>query len=69
MAYSQKEIEWLHDNAYMPDWCYYQQNRKSAQENYIIQTQKFKNGLIGRRKVEEQVSEAVEKILDDLFRT
>jgi len=28
-------IEWYHDNGYMPDWAYYQQNGKSAQENYI----------------------------------
>ena len=79
MAFNKEQIEYLHDIGKMPDWVYYQQNGKSAQENYIIQKQKFRNQLLERRKqeqlekdiekqVEEQVSEAVEKVLDDLFK-
>lgn len=79
MTYSLEQIEWLHDNGYMTDCAYYQQNGKTAQENYIIQTQKFRNQLLERRKqeqlekdiekqVEEQVNEAVERAIDDLFK-
>ena len=34
MAYTKEQIEWLHDNGLMPDWAYYQQNGKTAQENW-----------------------------------
>ena len=34
MAFSKEEIEYYHNNRLMPDWIYYQQNGKTAQENY-----------------------------------
>ena len=79
MAYSLEQIEWLHDNRYMPDWAYYQQNGKSAQQNYNIQKQKFREQSLERRKleyqqnqvekeIEEQASIAVERIIDNLFK-
>lgn len=34
MAFSKEEIEYYHNNGLMPDWIYYQQNGKTAQENY-----------------------------------
>ena len=39
MAYTLEQIEWLHDNGWMPDWAYYQQNRKDAYQNYAEQRQ------------------------------
>lgn len=79
MAYSIEQIEWLHDNGYMPDWAYYQQNGKSAQQNYSIQKQKLREQSLERRKleyqqnqvekeVEEQVSISIERIIDNLFK-
>lgn len=41
MAYTLEQIEYLHDRGLMPDWVYYQQNGKSAQENYNAQRKKF----------------------------
>lgn len=34
MAFSKEMLEYLHDSGQMPDWAYYQQNGKSASENY-----------------------------------
>ena len=79
MAYTKEQIEYLHDIGKLPDWAYYQQNGKSAQENYITQIQKFRNELLEKQKqqqlekeiekqVEEQVNEAVERAIDDLFK-
>ena len=39
MDYTLEQIEWLHDNGWMPDWAYYQQNRKNAYQNYAEQRQ------------------------------
>lgn len=41
MAYSKEMIERLHDLGWMPDWAYYQQNGRSAQENYEAQKAKI----------------------------
>ena len=41
MAYTKEQIEWLHDNGLMPDWAYYQQNGKTAQENWNGQHRKI----------------------------
>jgi hypothetical protein len=38
MAYTQEQIEWLWRNGKMPDWAYFQQNGKTAQENYVLAT-------------------------------
>lgn len=42
MALSKEQIEYLHDTGKMPDWIYYQQNGKSASENYREQKLKIK---------------------------
>ena len=52
MAYTLEEIEYLHDTGKMPDWIYYQQNGKTAQENYAIQ--KRKQHMEFRRRMEEE---------------
>ena len=41
MAYTLEQIEWLHNNGWMPDWAYYQQNGKSAQANFAEQQGKI----------------------------
>ena len=63
MAYTLKEIEYLHDTGKMPDWIYYQQNGKSATENYI----RIKNEM--RRKWREKLlmQRAEKEDLDEPF--
>ena len=45
MAFSQEMIEKLHREGKMPDWAYYQQNGKSAQENWEEQHRKIMEWL------------------------
>lgn len=78
-----KEIEYLHDIGKMPDWIYYQQNGKTAQENYVIQKQKqqaeFHRRLLERSRqkeaekaieaeIERTAGTAIEKALTELLR-
>ena len=55
MAYTQEQIEWLWRNGKMPDWAYFQQNGKTAQENYVLATERAKQRIIDNynRKQEE----------------
>ena len=62
MAYTLEQIEWLHDNGYMPDWAYYQQNGKSAQDNYNAQHKKMMEQY--RQREAEQRRQAEEKALE-----
>ena len=64
-------IEYYHDRGLMPDWIYYQQNGKSAQENLKMQHNKMREQfLAAQRKKEEEaalekhISELVEKELE-----
>lgn len=59
MAYTQEQIEWLHDNGKMPDWAYYQQNGKSAQQNYVEATRKARERIL--KNYYEQQEEAKRK--------
>lgn len=83
MAFTQQEIEYYHDRGLMPDWAYYQQNGKSAQENYIAQTRKIKDAAMERireqqqqealekyvtKMVEDKLEDTLEKVLDDLLK-
>ena len=56
-----EQIEWLHDNGKMPDWAYYQQNGKSAQENFNLQRRKILAEIeqreAERRKREQEAQE------------
>ena len=63
MAYTLEEIEYLHDTGKMPDWIYYQQNGKSATENYT----RIKNEM--RRKWREKLlmQRAEKEDLDEPF--
>ena len=57
-------IEWYHDNGYMQDWAYYQQNGKSAQDNYIEQMNKQSN-LLRQKKQEEDWFLSLLQMLDN----
>ena len=59
MAYTQEQIEWLHDNGKMPDWAYFQQNGKTAQQNYVEATRRAKEKILKRYR--EQQAEARRK--------
>ena len=59
MAYTQEQIEWLHDNGKMPDWAYFQQNGKTAQQNYVEATRRAKEKIL--KRYEEQQAEARRK--------
>ena len=56
MAYSLEMIEWLHNTGRMPDWAYYQQNGKSADENYAAQKARILSRA--REAIEDQTSAA-----------
>ena len=74
MAYTIEQIEWLHDNGYMPDWAYYQQNGKSAQHNWNEQhrkiAEKYRQIELEKRKqaedkaIEQKLNADLEKQLD-----
>ena len=75
MAYSKEMIEWLHDSGKMPDWAYYQQNGKTAQQNYTEATRRAKERLIAeynqqkeearrreeQKKYEKELEKEIEK--------
>jgi 5,10-methylene-tetrahydrofolate dehydrogenase/methenyl tetrahydrofolate cyclohydrolase len=46
MALTQEQIEWLHDNGKMPDWAYFQQNGKTAQQNYVEATRRARERIM-----------------------
>lgn len=75
MAYTKEQIEWLHDNGYMQDWIYYQQNGKSAQENWIQQQKKILDQVRQREQqkkfeadLEKQIEQKLKEALDDLLK-
>lgn len=59
MALTLEQIEWLHDNGKMPDWAYFQQNGKTAQQNYVEATRRAKEKIL--KRYEEQQEEARRK--------
>ena len=59
MAYTKEQIEWLHEHGQMPDWAYYQQNGKTAQENWEEQHRKIMERY--RQSEAEQRRQAEEK--------
>ena len=59
MKFTPQEIEWLHDNGKMPDWAYFQQNGKTAQQNYVEATRRAREKIL--KHYEEQQAEARRK--------
>lgn len=72
---TKEEIEYYHNSGLMPDWVYYQVNRKTAQENYIDivmkRDQEYRD-LLNEREVEKSISKSLEetinKCLDDILK-
>lgn len=74
MALTQEQIEWLHDNGKMPDWAYFQQNGKTAQQNYVEATRRARERIMknyeaqqaeAKRKAEEkQLEKDIEKQIE-----
>ena len=69
---NQSEMNRLHDSGKMPSWAYYQQNGKSAQENYNEQRQIILRGY-KKKKDDESIlfmmmKEFVEGTMKDLFK-
>lgn len=71
MALSKEDIELLHNAGKMPDWIYYQQNGKSASENYRAQKMKLKeqiqaaqNAVKAQQAAEESAADQVKKVLE-----
>ena len=56
MAFTPEEIEYYHNRGLMPDWAYYQQNGKSAEENYAAQKARILSRA--REAIEDQTSAA-----------
>lgn len=66
MALTLEQIEYLHDIGKMPDWAYYQQNGKTAQQNYVEQKRKMRKETeeqLNRMRQQEQMEEDMYKIL------
>lgn len=56
-----KDIEYLHNTGKMPDWAYYQQNGKTAQENFRDQRINF---LDSDLKIQEILESKLEDVID-----
>ena len=61
MAYTLEQIEWLHDNGKMPDWAYYQQNGKSAQQNFVEATKKARERILKEYYAREEEAKRKEE--------
>lgn len=73
MAFTPEEVEYYHNIGLMPDWAYYQQNGKSAQESYNKQTRKIKERYLEQmqeqaleKEIEKKVEEAIDKLFDGI---
>lgn len=78
MSLTSEQIEWLHDNGKMPDWAYFQQNGKSAQQNYVEATNRARERIMKlyeeqqeesrrkaeEKKMEEELSKKIEEKLE-----
>lgn len=73
MSFSKEIIEQLHNTGKMPDWAYYQQNDKSAAENYTEIKSRYQSGLqeaVLRRPADElpEIEDAIcQKIAEDIW--
>ena len=74
MALTQEQIEWLHDNGKMPDWAYFQQNGKTAQQNFVEATKKARERILKeyyareeeakRKEEQKQLEKDIEKQIE-----
>ena len=79
MPLTPAEANYYHDRGMMPDWAWFQQNGRTAQENYKYQKDKMRMELEQRRQEEEQqkqiekqiqegLDKAIDKAMKDLFK-
>lgn len=72
MSFSEDMIEQLHSTGKMPDWAYYQQNGKSAAENYAEIKGRYQSGFqetVFRRPADElpEIEDAIcQKVAEDI---
>ena len=65
---TKEEIEYYHNSGLMPDWIYYQVNRKTAEENYrdiSMKRNKEYRDLIIDRELEDSISKRLEETIDN----
>lgn len=68
MAYTQEQIEYLHNIGKMPDWIYYQQNNKSPQQNIDEQGKKAAEKFRNKRQEKmfiTYIDKYIREVIDD----
>ena len=63
------DIERLHKSGKMPSWAYFQQNGRTAQQNYIEQRDKMRENTrlyFDKTELKETLEKAIEEILEGL---
>ena len=71
MAIIQDHIERFYKSGKMPKYYYYQQNGKTASQNYIEQREEIQKEILERvaqsESIEEQIENAIVKALGKIF--
>ena len=72
MPLTPAEANYYHDRGIMPDWAWFQQNGRTAQENYKYQKDKMRMELEQQKQIEKQIQEgldkAINKAMQDIFK-
>ena len=79
MPLTPKEADYYHDRGLMPDWAWFQQNGRTAQENYEYHKNKLNREIDQQRQEEEQkkqiekqiqegLDKAIDKAMKDIFK-
>ena len=71
MAFTDEQIEYLYKSGKMPQWAYFQQNGKTAQENYNTILLERQNKTLTKsieKEIEEKFEETVYNALDEILK-
>ena len=71
MAFTDEQIEYLYKSGKMPQWAYFQQNGKTAQENYNTILLERQNKTLTQsieKEIEEKFEETVYNALDEILK-
>ena len=71
MAFTDEQIEYLYKTGKMPQWAYFQQNGKTAQENYNTILLERQNKTLTKsieKEIEEKFEETVYNALDEILK-
>lgn len=71
MAFTDEQIEYLYKKGKMPQWAYFQQNGKTAQENYNTILLERQNKTLTKsieKEIEEKFEETVYNALDEILK-